>query len=236
MIPLSSPDTARFAMELLLAAFLGGVIGFEREMHGQAAGLRTNILICVGACLMMQLSLNMETIYKHLDVNSPIRIDPGRIASYAISGMGFLGAGAIIKGASMIRGLTTATGLWLVTGVGLSVGAGFYLPASLTILVAMLALYGLRSLKPLFLKDMFAKITLAVDEKVFNLEDVEKMVGEGKHTAIEFINYRKDLINQTASYILRVVSKGDEEWREITEALTKVPGVTQLSWEERSVP
>lgn len=236
MTLLSSPDTTRFALELLMAAILGGVIGFEREMHGQAAGLRTNILICVGACLMMQLSLNMEAIYRELDMNSPIRIDPGRIASYAISGMGFLGAGAIIKGTSMIRGLTTATGLWLVTGVGLSVGCGFYVPASLTTLVAMLVLYGLRSFKPLFLKDIFTKVTLTVDEKLFNLEEAEKVVSDGKHTVIEFINYRKDLVNQTASYVLRIVSKGDEEWREITDALTKVPGVTGLSWEERSVP
>ncbi len=114
--------------KLVLAALLGGAIGFERETHGQAAGVRTNILVGVGACLMMILSLHMEELFRHLNADSTVRLDPGRIASYAIASMGFLGAGAIIKGKGSVRGLTTAAGLWLVTGIGLSVRRRSYFP------------------------------------------------------------------------------------------------------------
>ena len=117
-------------VKLVLASLMGAAIGFERESHGQAAGIRTNILVCTGACLMMLLSLHMEEMFRALSVaDSVVRLDPGRIASYAIASMGFLGAGAIIKGKGSIKGLTTAAGLWLVTGIGLSTGAGFVIPA-----------------------------------------------------------------------------------------------------------
>ena len=89
--------------KLALATFTVAAIGVQRESHGQAARLRTNILICIGACLMMLLSLHMKTLFHSLGVtDSVIRLDPGRIASYAIASMGHLGAGAIIKGKGSI--------------------------------------------------------------------------------------------------------------------------------------
>jgi len=106
---------------LAIAAGVGAAIGFEREAHGQAAGLRTFILISVASCLMMMLSLHMEELFQHLGDQSVVRLDPARIASYAIASMGFLGAGAIITGKGSVRGLTTAAGLWLATGLD---GAG----------------------------------------------------------------------------------------------------------------
>ena len=131
--------------KLVIAAAVGGAIGFEREAHGQAAGLRTFILVSVGACLMMMLSLEMEEFYRHLSVDqSVVRLDPARIASYAIASMGFLGAGAIITGKGSVRGLTTAAGLWLVTGLGLAIGAGYFFPALFAALMSLVILYGLR--------------------------------------------------------------------------------------------
>ena len=85
-------------LKIVLAGLLGGLVGFEREAHGQAAGFRTYILVALGSCLIMMVSINMETIYRHLGAQSTVRLDPGRIASYALAGMGFLGAGAIITG------------------------------------------------------------------------------------------------------------------------------------------
>src|SRR5512142_385078 len=135
-------------LKLILAACVGGAIGFERETHGQAAGLRTNILVCVGACLMMMLSLEMEHIHRHLSVSqSVVRLDPGRIASYAIASMGFLGAGAIIKGRGSVRGLTTAAGLWVVTGMGLAVGAGYILQTLFATALILVALYWLHPIR-----------------------------------------------------------------------------------------
>jgi len=90
--------------KLLLAALLGGAVGFERETHGQAAGLRTNLLVSTGSCLLMMLSLHLPEMFQALDATSNLRIDPGRIASYAVAGMGFLGGGAILKGKGSVRG------------------------------------------------------------------------------------------------------------------------------------
>ena len=105
-------------IRLLLGAVLGGVIGFEREVHGQAAGFRTQLLVCVAAVLIMIVS---ENYYFHLLLENPdllkqdsaFRIDPARIAAGAVIGIGFLGAGAIIKSGFIIRGLTTAASIWI---------------------------------------------------------------------------------------------------------------------------
>ena len=146
--------------KLVLAAFLGGAVGFERESHGQAAGIRTNILVGVGACLMMMLSLNMETLYRHLTADSTVRLDPARIASYAIASMGFLGAGAIIKGKGTVRGLTTAAGLWLVTGIGLAIGSGYIIPAVASTFLSLLILYNIRRAKIHFTRDLYSILIL----------------------------------------------------------------------------
>jgi putative Mg2+ transporter-C (MgtC) family protein len=230
------PELWCSGLELVLAAFLGGVIGLERERHGQAAGFRTNILIGVGACLIMQVSQHIQVNYEQFSDSSVVRLDPGRIASYAIAGMGFLGAGAIIKGQSMIRGLTTAAGLWLVTAVGLAIGSGFYIPAVMAVVIAMVVLYGLRTVKEVFLKDVYTRLSVVVDEGLFRLREFEKLIEEKRYTAIEFVNFHKDLTTLSTSYHFRMVSRGDEEWREITRELSEIPGVREISWEEAGFP
>ena len=105
-------------LRLLLAAGLGALIGYERERHGQSAGLRTHMILAVGAALAMTLSINLA---------SGSGSDPARIAAQVVSGIGFLGAGAILRYGTSIRGLTTATSLWTLAIVGLAVGAGQYL-------------------------------------------------------------------------------------------------------------
>ena len=228
-------DVIRFSLDLLLAAFLGGVIGFEREMHGQGAGFRTNILICMSACLMMQLSMNMELLFRHLDQQSVVRLDPARIASYAIASMGFLGAGAIMKSEGSIRGLTTAAGLWLLTGVGLAVGAGFYVPAVITILIAMVVLYGLRRFKSSILKEVHTHITLQVDTRICDFSHIEKLLDEYKNLSVEFVNFRRDILNNVTLYDIKLVSKGIDEWRDIARQLRQLDGVNEISWTDASL-
>jgi putative Mg2+ transporter-C (MgtC) family protein len=127
---------------LILAVFLGGLIGFEREVRGHSAGLRTHILVCLGSCLIMLTSLYVFDIYR-----GNVAIDPSRLAAGVITGIGFLGAGAIIRSGEAVRGLTTAAGLWLVAGIGLAVGCGFYLASLVTALLAILILCYFRYLE-----------------------------------------------------------------------------------------
>ncbi len=235
MINYTIEQFSHSSLELLLAALLGGIIGFEREKHGQGAGFRTNIIICISACLMMQLSTYMEILYTNLDQNSVVRLDPGRIASYAISSMGFLGAGAIIKGEGGIKGLTTAASMWLVTGVGLSIGAGLYIPASMTVFIGMVVLYSLRGFKPNFLKEFNTHITLKVDSDICDFSNIEDVLNQYKNISISFVNFHRDIVHKTATYDLRIISKGDDDWKKVAKRLRFLDGVHEIFWSDGSM-
>lgn len=114
-------------LRLGLSCILGGIIGYERQSRRKSAGLRTNVLVCLGACLVMILS---QELYQH--VEGKTNADPARLAAQVVSGIGFLGAGAIMKEGLTVTGLTTAACLWVVAGVGLAVGSGFYSGALIT--------------------------------------------------------------------------------------------------------
>ena len=126
-------------IRLLLAVILSGLIGLERQIHRRTAGLRTHILVGLGSCLIMLTSLYIFAIYKN-----EVALDPARIAAGVITGIGFLGAGAIIRDREGIKGLTTAASLWVVAGIGLATGCGFYKAALFTTILALITLFFLR--------------------------------------------------------------------------------------------
>jgi len=126
--------------KLALAGILGGLIGLERESLSRPAGLRTYTLVCVGSTLAMIVSIDIYLQYYHT-----VNADPGRIAAQVVSGIGFLGAGTIMREGTTVQGLTTAAGLWVVACIGLAVGAGLYLPAvATTLLILFVLIYFVR--------------------------------------------------------------------------------------------
>lgn len=129
-------------LRLTLSVLLSGLIGLERQLHRRTAGLRTHILVSLGSCLIMLTSLYVFDIYKDL-----VALDPGRIAAGVITGIGFLGAGAIMREKTEIRGLTTAASLWVVAGIGLAVGVGFYSAGVFTAILTLVTLFFLRRLE-----------------------------------------------------------------------------------------
>ncbi|WP_327609151.1 MgtC/SapB family protein [Virgibacillus tibetensis] len=141
-------DFLLIMVRVLVALVLSGLIGFERELKNHSAGFRTHILVGVGACLMMLLSL--FGFEEFIERYGNVRFDPARIPSYVISGIGFLGAGTIIVYGGTIRGLTTAASIWTVAGIGLVVGAGMYGAAVFTTLVILLSLIFLNNFEKLF--------------------------------------------------------------------------------------
>lgn len=222
--------------KLMIAACIGGSIGFEREAHGQAAGLRTNILVCVGSCLMMMLSLHMEELYRHLmEHNSVVRLDPARIASYAIASMGFLGAGAIIKGRGSVRGLTTAAGLWLATGIGLAIGAGYFMPAIFCTVISLVILFLFRQIKSIFSHDEHTLLTLKFARQEKPLKQIKDILSEYK-ILINFINFTMELPTDTVTYRLRLQSKEDMPWGLIVTKLSEIKWLQEIHWEEGEVP
>ena len=134
MLGLTPHDIDSFA-RLLAATGLGALIGLEREYNGKEAGFKTYTLVCLGSALMMVISADMFLIYKGLTV-----VDPSRIAAHVVTGIGFLGAGAIIRGDQGVRGLTTAAGIWTICGIGMACGVGLYKIAVITTLLVLVIL------------------------------------------------------------------------------------------------
>jgi putative Mg2+ transporter-C (MgtC) family protein len=139
--PHTSPESV--VIRLVVAGILGAIIGLERQTHGRAAGLRTMMLICVGCCLVMLVSNAFTEVYwaYRVDGNNFLRIDPARLAYSVMGGIGFLGAGAILKNGVNVRGLTTAATIWCVAAIGMAVGIGWYFPSLITTVLVLFALF-----------------------------------------------------------------------------------------------
>jgi putative Mg2+ transporter-C (MgtC) family protein len=132
-------------IRLVLAAVLGGAIGLERELREREAGLRTHLLVSVGAALFTLVSAYGFSDFRY-GLETGITLDPTRIAAQIVTGIGFLGAGAIIRQGLSIRGLTTAATLWAVAAIGLATGAGYYSAAVIATAVVIFSLWPLRLL------------------------------------------------------------------------------------------
>jgi putative Mg2+ transporter-C (MgtC) family protein len=130
---------ADLAVRMVLAAVLGAAIGFEREIHDHPAGMRTHLLVALGSAVFTELSI-------HGFGDPGVPVDPSRIAAQVVSGIGFLGAGAILKYGTSIRGLTTAASLWTTAAVGMAAGAGQWLIAGVGTLIVILSLWPLNVL------------------------------------------------------------------------------------------
>jgi len=147
------------AIRLLLAILAGGLIGVNRSEQARPVGLRTTLLVCLAACLaMLEVNLLLPTTGK--SSGSFASIDPMRLAHGLLAGMGFIGAGAIVRRGDVVQGVTTAATLWFVTVVGLCFGAGHLVVGSVTLLLGFLALWGLKWVEEQTLTQRTATITL----------------------------------------------------------------------------
>jgi putative Mg2+ transporter-C (MgtC) family protein len=133
-------------LRLGLTVVLCGAIGLEREARGQVAGLRTHVLVGLGSALF-----TLVSAYAFIDPDEARRVDPTRISAQIVTGIGFLGAGTIIRQGLTVRGLTTAASLWIVAAVGMASGAGYYLGAAATTAAVLVSLIGFRQIRPLLL-------------------------------------------------------------------------------------
>jgi putative Mg2+ transporter-C (MgtC) family protein len=136
------PDS-QLVVRLLVAAALGSMIGAERERLVWAAGLRTHMLVCVGACLIMIVSAYGFGAV----LGKYVVLDPSRVAAQVVSGIGFLGAGSILLRGDVVRGLTTAASLWTVAAIGLAVGGGLYIEAVAATIIILVILAGIKPLE-----------------------------------------------------------------------------------------
>lgn len=203
-----------------LAALLGGLIGYERQYQNKSAGLRTNILVCVGSCLMMIVSQRVVS-----QVNPSALADPSRIAAQIVSGIGFLGAGAIIKEGDNVIGLTTAACIWVVAGVGMAVGIGYYWGAIVCSLIVFIALRGLIYMN-IWLKyhyDLVIEITARETDS-----EMEVICNRLHDVGIEIKSMRMDAKNvqdNTLKIKLYAGNKNNITKMELAKLLTKLDNV-----------
>lgn len=156
---MASLDPTVALLRLLLAALAGGIIGLEREHANRPAGFRTHILVSAGACLVALTALSVAAGFRGV-----ASTDPTRMAAHVISGIGFLGAGAIMREGLNVRGLTTAASIWVIATVGLAMGVGLYWHAATTTLLAGLTLHYLPAVERRFTRGQYRLITLVTQD------------------------------------------------------------------------
>ncbi len=187
-------------LRLVLAVVLGGAIGWEREASSKPAGLRTNILICVGAALFTDMSIRFGGIA----IEGAVR-DPARIAAQIVTGIGFLGAGTIIQARGTVTGLTTAATLWVVAGIGMSVGSGSYLEAVGATVLVLVVLVLLAPMENAIARRRPAHLRIVLEPVAGAGEIVEEDVLEA---GLQIIRRRVDKDAKLRSVILHLWVRG----------------------------
>lgn len=219
-------STGELVLRLVIAAGLGGAIGFEREINNRPAGLRTHILVCLGSCLIMILSTEAFG-----DSG-----DPARLAAQVVSGIGFLGAGTILRDGLNIRGLTTAATLWVSAGVGLSTGVGYYTAAVTTAALVLFFLVFLRFLERRMKKlKRFSHVKIFAIERAGLIGEIGTLFGEYsiviKNMSIESDDADEDEIaNVQISFQIKI--PGKLNLIPLYSVLSKIVGINYVVWDE----
>ncbi|RLJ69785.1 putative Mg2+ transporter-C (MgtC) family protein [Hydrogenivirga caldilitoris] len=167
-------------LRILLAMFLGSIIGLERERRKQPAGFRTHAVLALGSSLLSIVSIYIPTVY-----GTGVNVDPSRIASQVVSGIGFLGAGAILRMGVSVKGLTTAASLWTTAGIGLAVGAGMYSLSVFSTLVLLIVLSLMSKFEKEFLSKKSKTVKVVAQELSGVFEELSKVLEEGNVFKIE---------------------------------------------------
>ena len=149
-------------VRIVVGTLLGGAIGYERDLHGRPAGLRTHAIVALASATFMVVSTRF-VYFQHYAKDDLVTIDPSRIAASVVSGIGFLGAGAILREGLTIRGLTTAAGLWLVAAIGMASGGGMYVESLFATVLGLATLTLLRRFEDRGLKIARRRLSLTID-------------------------------------------------------------------------
>jgi len=219
---------------ILLAAGLGLVVGLDRELHGRAAGLRTCLLVAMSGALLMSLSLYLSQIFAGPADDAVVRLDPGRLPSYAIAGMGFLGAGAIIQGRLRSRGVTTGAAMWACTGIGLAVGAGLYIPAFGATAVTLVALKIFREIAQFLSREQNVMLRLDLSDPAAEGQ-VRAMLKE-RRAHIIFAGRERCLKTNTVVVRLSLSIRSGKGWRDMLAEMENIQGISCYTWEQAEVP
>lgn len=214
--------THEFILCVFIAAILGAIIGFEREYRAKEAGVRTHFLVAMGSALFMILS--QYGFGDMLDTPS-ISLDPSRIASQVVTGIGFIGAGTIIFQKHMIKGLTTAAGLWVTSAIGLACGAGMYLLATTATLLVLICLETIY-----FILHRFGSRNISVTISTDKRDKISRVLNRLRDDAVEIDSYEmkeQQSANGTTRFIvaMELLVKRNKYQEQIINFIEKFEGV-----------
>jgi len=214
-------------LRLLAAAALGGLIGFEREFNEQPAGFRTHILVTLGAALFTM--AGAYGIAEFVDAGV-VRFDPTRVAAQVVTGIGFLGAGAILRQGINIRGLTTAASIWVTASIGVAVALGFWAPALITTALALISLLLLRPIQRVILRSL----RQSVIKVVVDLESGGRVAEVNEVLERSGVNVRRmrtvGLPSQQRQISLDVEISHDVQMEDVAQELRSIAGVSAVDW------
>ena len=229
MSPLSISD---IFLRLLVAFTAGLIIGWERESHGRPAGLRTTILTCVAAALAMILSEILFTDSATATATSSWRPDPARLGAGILTGIGFLGAGTILRHENMIRGVTTAATLWFVTVLGLAFGSGQFALGVLGAVIALVTLHVMPRFEKHIRSDWYATLSVSTTLDAASEPELRTRI-EALGPIVKTMRLSYDLEKKQKTMICELKIEKAEvlEMSEIVvKDLTLCPGVLQIRW------
>lgn len=219
-------------MRIVLSTIFGGLIGMEREVSNRPAGLRTHILVSLGSTLIMLVSIDGFN-----DVlTGAVLSDPARLAAQVVSGVGFLGAGTILRTGNRIKGLTTAASLWVSAGIGLAIGSGYYLGAVATVIMVLITLKALSSFEERVFRSEYRILEVSALDRTNLIGEITSILGKNKIPIKQIkmislddsIDRDVDVLTTTFKIKLPVGLNIEEVFKE----LCQVPGILEIFFEK----
>ena len=216
-------SNADIALRLAVAAIAGSLIGFERERLLWSAGIRTHMLVCVGACLFMIVSAYG---FQNATQMPHVVLDPSRIAAQVVSGIGFLGAGSILMRGNSVRGMTTAASIWSVAALGLATGGGMYFAAAISTAIILLILAGIKPLEEAYrarVQSCILRITM--ERGALPVADVQKLLRvRGGQIRRLVVNPLDSELDEMTVHLVRV---SQADIRAAATRLRETPGIQE---------
>jgi putative Mg2+ transporter-C (MgtC) family protein len=221
-------DYVLMTSRLLLAFLAGGIIGLERALHGREAGFRTHALVCVSSSLLMVLVVYQWNLVPEQFLDT-VRADPARMAQGIMTGIGFLGAGVIIKEGLTVRGLTTAASIWMTASIGIVIGLGLYYPAFLATGMTVVILSLFRWIENHLPSQMYAKFTVRFICSKHSMDEdaLRKLIAEHNIRAFE-ASYKLENEGKHFAYEMTIRSKNQDDFRRLAQCLTNMEDVYEF--------
>lgn len=222
-------------MPVLLAVVLGGAVGFEREIHGRPAGLRTHMLVCLASALLIFASRRIPAELVELNGVTRVVMDPNRLAAGIVTGIGFLGASTVIRAGDIVRGLTTGATVWYVAGLGVVIGQGEYGLAVASTVVVILVLAGVdrlsRRIAPVIYRRM---IVTGMQVQLPQLSRRMSEILASHGIRVQDVSGRRGADNEPFELVFHVRCRNTFQAPEMMDQVARETGVLRVEWSQIS--